>query len=75
MRQGTGVLLQTVICNKYSGRSAQQFVACYRVSTDRLGVSGSGLDAQREAVARFMAGKGQLTAHLVEVESRALAFC
>ena len=40
--------------------SLQQFVAYYRVSTDRQGASGLGLDAQREAVARFMAGKGEL---------------
>jgi DNA invertase Pin-like site-specific DNA recombinase len=47
----------------------QQFVAYYRVSTDRQGASGLGLDAQREAVARFMAGAGELTAQFVEVES------
>ncbi len=61
--------MQTVICNQYSGRSVQQFVAYYRVSTDRQGASGLGLDAQREAVTRFMAGKGELTAQFVEVES------
>jgi hypothetical protein len=46
-------------------------VAYYRVSTDRQGASGLGLDAQREAVARFMAGKGELTAQFVEVVSGA----
>jgi len=52
-----------------AGGSLQNFVAYYRVSTDRQGASGLGLDAQREAVARFMAGKGDLAAQFVEVES------
>jgi DNA invertase Pin-like site-specific DNA recombinase len=46
-----------------------QFVAYYRVSTDKQGIKGLGMDAQREAVARFMAGKGDLTAEFTEVES------
>ena len=35
-----------------------QYVAYYRVSTNKQGITGFGMDAQREAVTRFMAGKG-----------------
>jgi len=45
------------------------YVAYYRVSTDKQGIKGLGMDAQREAVARFMAGKGDLAAQFIEVES------
>lgn len=45
------------------------FVAYYRVSTDRQGRSGLGLDAQREAVARFIIGSGALAGAYTEVES------
>lgn len=45
-----------------------KFVAYYRVSTKRQGESGLGLDAQREAVARFLNGADLLAEH-VEVES------
>ena len=42
----------------------------YRVSTDRQGRSGLGLEGQREAVARHVAGVGgRIVAELVEVES------
>jgi DNA invertase Pin-like site-specific DNA recombinase len=34
------------------------FVAYYRVSTDKQGRSGLGLEAQREAVSRYLAGRG-----------------
>jgi DNA invertase Pin-like site-specific DNA recombinase len=45
-----------------------EFIAYYRVSTDRQGASGLGLAAQRAAMARFI-GAGQLVAEYTEVES------
>jgi DNA invertase Pin-like site-specific DNA recombinase len=45
-----------------------EFIAYYRVSTDRQGASGLGLAAQRQAVARFI-GAGHLVAEYTEVES------
>jgi len=44
-------------------------VAYYRVSTDKQGLPGLGMDAQREAVAHFLHGRGELAAQFVEVES------
>ena len=44
-------------------------VAYYRVSTDRQGASGLGLEAQRRAVADFAAGRGGILAEFTEVES------
>src|SRR4051812_41245896 len=44
-------------------------IAYYRVSTDKQGIKGLGMDAQREAVSRFIAGKGELAAQYTEVES------
>ena len=67
-------------------KASTRFVAYYRVSTDKQGRSGLGLDAQREAVARHAAGSGgAVAAAFDEVESgkrgnrpqlaRALAEC
>jgi DNA invertase Pin-like site-specific DNA recombinase len=48
----------------------QQAIAYYRVSTARQGRSGLGIEAQREAVARFAAGEGfDLVAEFIEVET------
>lgn len=46
----------------------KRFVAYYRVSTKRQGDSGLGLEAQREAVQRFISGAQLVTEHQ-EVES------
>src|SRR5215207_1259770 len=46
------------------------FVAYYRVSTTKQGSSGLGLEAQREAVARYLDdGSWQIVAEFTEVES------
>lgn len=46
------------------------YVAYYRVSTDRQGKSGLGLDAQQHSVANFMAGRdGDLLEEFTEIES------
>ena len=46
------------------------FIAYYRVSTDRQGKSGLGLEAQRAAVGRYLAGIGGiLLAEHTEVET------
>src|SRR5215470_3090033 len=47
-----------------------KFVAYFRVSTDRQGKSGLGLEAQREAVMNYLnGGNWQLVGEFTEVES------
>jgi DNA invertase Pin-like site-specific DNA recombinase len=47
-----------------------KFVSYYRISTDRQGRSGLGLEAQKEAVQqRLNGGRWQLVAEFVEIES------
>ena len=47
-----------------------RFVAYFRVSTDKQGRSGLGLEAQRASVEQFVAGAcGTIVAEFVEVES------
>jgi len=49
---------------------SSRFVAYYRVSTDRQGRSGLGLDAQREAVLRHVdSNRGELIGEFCEIES------
>lgn len=45
------------------------FVAYYRVSTDKQGKSGLGLEAQRQAVDSFVVHRGETIAEFTEVES------
>src|SRR5918997_6032270 len=53
-----------------TSRPSDPFVAYFRVSTDKQGARGLGMDAQRSAVARHLAGHpGALLAEFVEVES------
>lgn len=48
-----------------------KFVSYLRVSTDKQGRSGLGLEAQREAVSRYLnGGRWKLVAEYVEVENR-----
>lgn len=46
-----------------------RYVTYLRVSTDRQGKSGLGLEAQRQAVASHVSGKGEVVAEFIEIES------
>ncbi len=53
-----------------NARSARRFVAYYRVSTDRQGRSGLGLEAQQKTVRDYLnGGAWELVGEFVEVES------
>ena len=45
------------------------FVGYFRVSTDRQGRSGLGLEAQREAVTSYIFGRGEMLTEFTEIES------
>jgi DNA invertase Pin-like site-specific DNA recombinase len=45
------------------------FCTYYRVSTDKQGITGLGMEAQRDAVARYVQSRGQIVAEFIEVES------
>src|SRR5262249_58209881 len=47
----------------------QRYVAYYRVSTDRQGKSGLGLNAQQTAVLDFINGNAELVGEFTEIES------
>jgi len=47
----------------------KRFIAYYRVSTARQGVSGLGLEAQQMAAQQFAKGRGEIVAEVVEVET------
>ncbi|WP_158242881.1 recombinase family protein, partial [Siphonobacter sp. BAB-5405] len=46
---------------------SQCFVAYYRVSTVKQGRSGLGLEAQRQAVERFVASKGEVLQSFTDI--------
>ena len=46
-----------------------KYVSYFRVSTERQGQSGLGLEGQRAAVNAFVSGRGEVVAEFVEIES------
>jgi DNA invertase Pin-like site-specific DNA recombinase len=50
-------------------RDAERYVAYYRVSTDKQGRSGLGLEAQKATVERFVGPGDEIVAEYVEVET------
>ena len=47
----------------------KKFIAYYRVSTDRQGRSGIGLEAQTASVRDYVTSRGELVAEYTEVET------
>ena len=47
----------------------RKFIAYYRVSTQRQGASGLGLEAQKASVIHFVNGHGELTGDFTEIET------
>ena len=68
-RLHAGVALRSRSALKPSNRLGK-FIAYYRVSTDRQGVNGNGMAAQRKAVEDYLnGGRWKLVAEFTEVES------
>ena len=73
-RNGDVSIASTLVEGSDTAMAHGKFVSYLRVSTDRQGQSGLGLEAQRIAVADFLnGGKWQLVAEFVETESGAKA--
>jgi DNA invertase Pin-like site-specific DNA recombinase len=66
---GSGLPIGSLFKRSFERVTVSGFVAYYRVSTDKQGRFGLGMEAQREAVTRFLATRGQLAGEFVEVES------
>jgi DNA invertase Pin-like site-specific DNA recombinase len=65
----TSTLIEAIVTRSLRMANGK-FISYLRVSTARQGASGLGLEAQREAVARYLnGGKWQLVQEVVEVES------
>jgi DNA invertase Pin-like site-specific DNA recombinase len=53
-------------CN---AKDIKPWIAYYRVSTDKQGTAGLGMEAQRNAVSSFIGGRGEIITEFVETES------
>ena len=51
------------------GIEMSSFVAYYRVSTQKQGMSGLGLEAQQSTVKEYVCGQGDIIAEFIEIES------